>query len=61
MELEGKRELYRVRVVNQLAVLLRMRINNVNAVTYSSSHDGVGVGLEVSCKGHYCRGIQEPN
>ena len=25
-ELEGKRELYRVRVVNQLAVLLRMRI-----------------------------------
>ena len=28
-ELEGKRELYRVRVVNQLAVLLRMRINNL--------------------------------
>ena len=29
MELEGKRELYRVRVVNQLAVLLRMRINQI--------------------------------
>ena len=34
MELEGKRELYRVRVVNQLAVLLRMRINNVHVPGY---------------------------
>ena len=34
MELEGKRELYRVRMVNQLAVLLRMRINNVHVPGY---------------------------
>ena len=34
MELEGKRKLYRVRVVNQLAVLLRMCINNVHVPGY---------------------------
>ena len=38
MELEGKRELHRVRVVNQLAVLLRMRINNAHVPGYRPAH-----------------------
>ena len=38
MEFEGKRELFRVCVVNQLAVLLRMRINNVHVPGYPGGH-----------------------
>ena len=38
MELEGKRELYCVCVVNQLAVLLRMRINNAHVPGYRAHY-----------------------